>query len=259
MGENFSGSVDDVQREIAAYVEQWKQREGIDFWLEPLAACASARDPLFLQLRNLVDPAHAMPCDLLSEAESVIVFFIPFRPEFGRQNDGAGFHASRGWAVSYFKTNALIAGISEHLQTRLERLGYKAGITPATHNFDEDKLISLWSHKHLGYIAGLGTFGLNHLLITRSGCCGRLGSLVTSMPLAPTPRPAGEFCLEKAGRECSACISKCVYGALRGADQFDRHACYAQCLENDSHFNDLPLVDVCGKCACEIPCSYCAP
>lgn len=28
---------------------------------------------------------------------------------------------------------------------------------------------------------------------------------------------------------------------------------------NDAHFSDLPLVDVCGKCACEVPCSHKIP
>jgi len=136
--------------------------------------------------------------------------------------------------------------------------GFDASTTPATHNFDEKKLVSRWSHKHLGYIAGLGTFGTHHLLITRAGCCGRLGSLVTSMALPPSSRPQEEWCLHKQGRRCSACLSKCVYGAL-GESTFDRRACYRQCLENDAHYTDLPLVDVCGKCGCNVPCSYGIP
>lgn len=249
-----------VRSEIAGFVEGWRKRKRIDFWRDPLVACASPSDPLMKALKKAVDPAHAMPRDLLPEAESVIVYFLPFRPEYGRENDAAGENCARSWAVLYFKTNELILEINAHLQRVMERLGHKAAVTPATHNFDEQKLVSLWSHKHLGYIAGLGTFGLHHILITPSGCCGRLGSLVTSMPIAPTPRPNREFCLEKAGRECLACYSKCTYGALTlPGSPFDRHACYAQCLRNDAHFDDLPLVDVCGKCSCEVPCSYMAP
>ena len=78
------------------------------------------------------------------------------------------------------------------------------------------------------------------------------------MPIPPTARPDREYCLDKMERECLACVSKCIYGGLK-EDGYDRHACYAQCLENDSYFNDLPLVDVCGKCACDVPCSYAAP
>jgi epoxyqueuosine reductase len=246
-----------IRRELTEFVDTWKSSAKVDFWSEPIVACASAHDPLLSRLKEVIDPAHAMPRDILPEAESVIVFFLPFRPEFGRENDNAGFNCSRNWGVLYYTTNDLILAVNEHLQRCLENAGHKARITPATHNFDERKLISLWSHKHLGYIAGLGTFGRHHLLITQSGCCGRLGSLVTSMHLLPTPRPDREYCLDKSGRECLGCVSKCIYGGLR-EDGYDRHACYAQCLTNDSHFNDLPLVDVCGKCACEVPCSYTA-
>ncbi|MEM5788087.1 MAG: epoxyqueuosine reductase [Syntrophobacteraceae bacterium] len=251
--------LDRIRREIAGCMNEWKQREGVDFWREPLVACASACDPLFETLKEVVDPSHATPRDILPEARSVIVFFLPFRPEFGRENDSAGFHASRNWAVLYYRTNDLIRGINEHLQNYFTQAGYKSRITPATHNFDEKKLVSLWSHKHLGYIAGLGTFGMNHLLITPAGCCGRLGSLVTSVPITPTQRPGRELCLEKSGRECLGCYSKCVYGGLKPGEEFDRQTCYAQCLANDSHFDDLPLVDVCGKCSCEVPCSYHSP
>jgi hypothetical protein len=46
---------------------------------------------------------------------------------------------------------------------------------------------------------------------------------------------------------------------LKGAlfeTRFDRQACYRQCLANDAHYSDLPLVDVCGKCASQVPCSH---
>lgn len=160
--------------------------------------------------------------------------------------------------MGYVDTNQVIAQICEHLKEVLAQAGHQSAVTPATHNFDEEKLISRWSHKHLGYIAGLGTFGHHHQLITRSGCVGRLGSLVTSAPLPATPRPNTEWCLAKTGRECLACVARCRFGALK-KDGFDRHKCYAQCLATNKHFDDLPLVDVCGKCACEVPCSHAVP
>lgn len=49
-------------------------------------------------------------------------------------------------------------------------------------------------------------------------------------------------------------------GALTetGAD-FDRHACYAVCLENGQLHSALGLADVCGKCASIVPCSFTNP
>lgn len=238
--------------------ERVAEKEDENFWREPLLAVAAADDPLFGEFRRVVSPDHAMPEEILPGARAVVVFFLPFQRWVGRENDAAGEYAARGWATAYVATNQLIRDINIRLKQRIEELGHRAGITPATHNFDEEQLISRWSHKHLGYVAGLGTFGLNHLLITEAGCCGRLGSFVTDLPLAPTPRPTVEYCLAKAGGECSACVSKCSYDALFES-RYDRHQCYRQCLVNDRYHSDLPLVDVCGKCACEVPCSYRAP
>jgi epoxyqueuosine reductase len=245
--------------EIKTVVAGWcDEKKSANYWREPLIAAASASDPLFAELRRVVDPAHAMPGDILPGAKAVIVFFLPFQRWLGKENDQAGFNAARSWAESYVATNELIRAINEHLKRRLEETGYRTAITPATHNFDEQKLVSRWSHKHLAYIAGLGTFGCHHLLITASGCCGRLGSIITSMPVPPTPRSDNEWCLEKAGNECFACVSKCIYEALFETS-YNRLRCYEQCLLNDKSFGDLPLVDVCGKCGCEVPCSYGIP
>lgn len=248
-----------LRDEIKTVIRRWTaQHDGQDYWRQPLVAVASAEDDLFPVLRKVVDPEHALPRDLLPDARSVVVFFLPFKPELGRENSDSGLFASRRWAESYVATNKLIAEINLHLKDCFEAKGYRAAVTPATHNFDEKKLVSLWSHKHLAYIAGLGTFGHHRLLITRAGCSGRLGSLATSMPLPPTSRPEEEWCLVKAGHRCSECVDKCVYGALT-KDGFDRHACYDQCLRTDKHYDDLPTVDVCGKCAAEMPCSYGIP
>lgn len=248
-----------IENEIQSTISRWKSDNGdMDFWRRPLAGVASANDPLIDRLRLVVDSEHATAFDLLASAKSVIVFFVPFHRWVGRENDRSGFHAARSWAESYTATNSLIGAINQHLKDRLEMEGFEASTTPATHNFDEKKLVSRWSHKHLAYIAGLGTFGIHHLIITQAGCCGRLGSLVTSMALPPSSRPQKEWCLHKQGRRCLACLSKCTYGALR-ENAYDRRACYRQCLENDALYSDLALVDVCGKCGCNVPCSYGIP
>jgi epoxyqueuosine reductase len=251
--------LDWLKEEISEYVSQREsEKVGENLWRTPLVGVASAQDPLFLELRTAVAPDHATPGELLPEARSVIVFFIPFRRSLGQDNHQEPVFAAKSWAEAYVATNQLILGVNEQLKTAIRARGFDVSTTPATHNFDQTRLVSGWSHKHVAYIAGLGTFGSHHWLITEAGCCGRLGSFVTTMPVEPTPRPNVEYCLLKAGRKCGACFEHCRYEALF-PDRFDRHACYRQCLVNDSHHEDLPLVDVCGKCGCEVPCSYQIP
>lgn len=246
---------DSILRSMTGWLED---TGGPSYWRDPLAAVASASDPLFASLKQVVDPSHALPTDLLPGARSVMVFFLPFQSRLGRENAEAGEMSARSWSQAYVTTNLLIRAISLDLTQVIESKGHRAYPTPATHNFDEEKLVSGWSHKHLGYIAGLGTFGSHHWLITPSGCCGRLGSLVTTMDLPATPRFDRELCLVKSGKKCHACVARCRYGALQPS-RFDRHRCYEQCLKNDAYHEDLPLVDVCGKCGCDVPCSYSPP
>jgi epoxyqueuosine reductase QueG len=166
--------------------------------------------------------------------------------------------ASRQWAKSYIETNAVIAAIAEHMKRFLEEAGYVVFTTPATHNFDREKLMSDWSHRHAAYVAGLGKFGVNNMLITASGCCGRLGSFLTSLAVDPDERDATEACLHRRGIPCLRCVSRCVNNALF-EDGFDRKRCYTMCLENGRNFREIGKADVCGKCLVGLPCSLSIP
>jgi epoxyqueuosine reductase QueG len=245
-----------IAREIESQMGPRRRGEDLeDYWDRPLAGIAAAADPLFHHLREVVTPDHALPTELLPGARSVLVYFLPFKRFLAKENNSQPFFAARSWAEAYVATNRLIDAVNRHLQRRLAEAGHRTATTPATHNFDPTRLVSRWSHKHIAFIAGLGTFGHHHLLITPAGSCGRLGSLVTTLELPAGNRPLEELCLSRAGRPCHACVAKCRYGALH-TDHFDRHACYRQLLRNDEHHGDLPLVDVCGKCSCEVPCSH---
>jgi epoxyqueuosine reductase QueG len=203
-----------------------------------------------------------MPEDVLTGAKTVVAFFIPFDEGIIASNI-PGIDASRPWAEAYIRTNELIKTISLEVSAVLEHEGYPAGLIPATHNFDEKKLISDWSHRHIAFLAGLGSFGINNMLITSRGCCGRFGSLVTGWecdtPAEPGAGPADippvrERCLYKRRGTCGVCQKKCPAAAYPGGI-FDRRICYDRCLKNAELHRTLGLADVCGKCLVGLPCS----
>ncbi|MBF7084294.1 hypothetical protein IT084_15175 [Desulfallas sp. Bu1-1] len=117
-----------------------------------------------------------------------------------------------------------------------------------THNFNEEDLTAGWSHKSIAFVAGLGTFGVNRMLITPAGCAGRFGSMVISAEIPPTPRPGREFCRYYNGGKCLYCVTNCPTGALQ-VDGLDKQTCYRRLLEVAGQFTDLGLCDVCSKCA----------
>ncbi|MDR2478227.1 MAG: hypothetical protein LBD48_02820 [Treponema sp.] len=238
------------------------------WWKQPLAAFAAAGDSRFRLLPEVAAGDHLLPGGILDNAKTVVCFFIPFDERVAASNESAGA-ASPEWARAYALTNDLIKYISGQLAVLLGAEGFRAGQIPATHNFDQQRLASNWSHRHAARIAGLGSFGRNNMLITAQGCCGRLGSLVTDweQPAGTTAPVFVEHCLHVQGKGCGLCRTKCpvnAYGESSGSG-FDRHACYRRCLENaalyknDTRFPGPILADVCGKCLCGLPCSGRSP
>jgi len=226
-------------------------------WQEPLIAFAAADDEWFTNLKETISSTHILPTDLLADAQTVITYFIPFSKDIATSNV-EGRESSREWAVAYIQTNQLILDLNLHIQDKLCQQGSDTSILPATHNFDPKKLISDWSHRHVAFIAGLGTFGLNNMLITEKGCSGRLGSLVTNLKLQPGLRSNRQNCLYKLQGLCKKCVERCVNGTLTETS-YDRHLCYDMCLHNAELFNTLGLADVCGKCLVNLPCSFINP
>lgn len=226
--------------------------ETITGYRAPLVAFARADDPRFDELPRMI-PGHLHPRDLMPTARSVCAFFLPFAPEIVRSNR-PGDLASEAWARAYVETNGLLADICAMLADELGRRDIQAAWEPPTHHFDPVRLASDWSHKSVAAIAGLGQFGHHHMLITRAGCAGRLGSVVLDVEIA-SPNTAASEGEEKRctyDQGCRACIRRCPVGALT-EERLDRARCYAQCLQNEARFQRERwpqwTADVCGKCA----------
>ncbi|MBC2735290.1 MAG: epoxyqueuosine reductase [Desulfobacteraceae bacterium] len=243
---------------VAAYPEKYNQ---IAIWREPIMACAPA-DDRFLRLKEITVPDHALPEDLLPGANTVVVWFIPFKHHLQMDNTG-GKRPALSWGRAYLSTNDMINRIGSAVKDVIEKSGGEAALTPATHNFDKKRMVSLWSHKHLGHLIGLGCYGTNCQLITPAGCSGRMGSLVTNLALGEHPLVAAdELCLVKAGKKCGKCITSCPVDAL-SEDGLDRPLCHARLRENFHLLmapDGLPdTTSVCAKCQVGMPCSATSP
>ncbi len=253
---------DDLRILIESYVAEYPRiNQERKIWRKPLIATAKA-DDRFNILPQIVGGDHLQPKDLLSSANSVVVFFVPFVKELAKENHKEEIPCSN-WGLAYESTNRLINSLCKYIQDYLEDQGYKTELTPATHNFDHIKLVSRWSHKHLGYLTGLGRFGVNAQFITPSGCAGRLGSFVTNAELGDSPLISeNELCLHKKGHKCLACVKRCPVGAVSESG-IDRKRCWERLKFNLTQSEELSGLSnkthVCGKCQVLLPCSLKAP
>lgn len=195
-----------------------------------------------------------MPRDLLPDARAVISFFLPFEPWVVKANARPREHVAREWAVAYVETNALIGRVTRHLISLLAERDIRAAAEPVTDNFDPVNLISRWSHKSVAVIAGLGSFGLHHMVITDVGCAGRFGSLVIDAELLVISAEPRDRCLYFRDGSCLACIARCPVGALT-EEGVDKQRCWKRCLEVAAEYEHVGKAEVCGKCAIG-PCSF---
>ena len=216
---------------------------------QPLVGFARASDARFADLKKRIGPHHALPEDLLPGARSVVSFFLPFSESVVDANRRRRGRVAREWAVAYVETNELLGKVCERLTEVLREHGFEAASAPATGNFDRETLESGWSHKSVAVIAGLGKFGLHQMVITRLGCAGRFGSLVTDAEFEPTPRSVHELCIHFAGGTCADCVARCPVGALNGAGSLNRQLCWRRCSAVAERFENVGLAEVCGKCA----------
>ena len=245
-------------------ISRFESEHGLyNYWKTPLVSLLSADHPLLPGLRKTVAEDHLLPSEILPGAKSVIIIFIPFEDRIIESNL-AGEGASEEWAMAYVFTNQLLSYINDEFEKILSEFGFHTAKINATHNFSESTLLSRWSHRHLAWIAGMGTFGINNMLITSKGCCGRFGSFVTDADHIDLGIPFSESasknenCLNKRNGSCGLCHKKCFAGAYK-YDYFDRQKCYQMCLKNAENYKSIGLADVCGKCLVGLPCSQGIP
>ena len=222
-----------------------------DLFRAPLFACSAADDPGYAALKTLVGPWHKSPEELLPGARTVLSFFIPFTPAVVRAVREAGVVAPV-WGEAYLRANELLDEIGGAVSGLLRDEGYAAAPIAATHTYDPEKLQSMWSHRSAAALAGLGSFGVNRMLITARGSAGRFGTVLTTAELEPSPAPAPDYCLNHTGGRCLICVDACPAGALK-TGEFAPFVCHDRLLANADRLSEIGFCDVCGKCLAACP------
>ena len=213
---------------------------------EPLVGFASANDPIFNEMKEIIGPSQLHPKEVFPETKTVVSFFLPFEKELVYLNMKSESPVKK-WIQAKSETDSLILRINEKLISELRKDNVKAVIPESVFDYNNKEFNVAWSHKSAAYAAGLGTFGVHRMLITKAGCAGRFGTLLISAEIPPTPRPEEEFCRFKKGCICLVCVDKCPAAAL-SAKGLDKEKCFRQLQENAKVFPELKQF-ACGKCA----------
>ncbi len=257
--------------------------DGAPFWMDPIVGFASGDDPVFDGFKQIIGDFHLTPREIMrlhladaglsgADAEpgalSVVSWVLPASEMIRRSNRAEAVHPSLAWAHGRWYGEKFNALLREHVVSVMEGMGGRAVAPMLSPHFERGRfekigLGSNWSERHVAYACGLGTFSLNDGLITPKGMAMRVGSVVTTLPLEPSPRSYSSHtanCLFYRGIECAKCVPRCPAGAISESGH-DKDRCYQYAYEELAHKRDEYKVDVigCGLCQTKVPCEFRIP
>lgn len=233
-----------------------KEKE-IQIFDKPLIGYGDVNDSEFLKLKdeNIIGSHFNLPTEWLEEGKTVISLFFPFTKEV-RNSNKVGNWPSREWLHGRIEGQQFLNIFLENLDKFLLNENGKQ-IAPSldkkfyliNHNENGKSFTSNWSERHIGYICGLGTFGLSKGIITEKGMAGRFCSIITSLEIEKTERlykKYDEYCTY-----CGRCIKECPVNAITLEKGKEHLPCY---LFNQEVKNKEINYYGCGKCQVNVPC-----
>jgi epoxyqueuosine reductase QueG len=241
----------------------------------PFFGVVAGDDPYWESIGQAAGERHWRPLEAFLKAYpesgalardlSVVVIVCPqTRATVADQGTSVGFPSER-WVRSRFYHDQVIGALCDSLAESLISQGLKAVVPDHLSAFkvfphDRFQVASNWSHRHAGFGAGLGTFGLCDALITKVGKAHRLGSIIVNCDFEANPRPYQgiyEYCLFSATGSCGKCIGRCPAGAIS-------HSGHDKTLCSDFLDSTTPIINKmypdleggygCGLCQSNVPC-----
>ena len=232
---------------------------------EPVIGFASASDPLFDELKNnpaAIGEGYMTPKEWLENARSVIVFFFPYTEEIRSRLANSDKIITEAWKYGYPTGSALAQKLAMALKEKLEESGLKV-VNPVTDprmsrnpvpddngGIEDLHFVVSWSTRHAGYVAGIGTFGMNRHIITEKGTCGSLATLITDQEFEVTERDYTgiyDYCIQ-----CGQCGVNCPAKAMEPSGLRN----LKKCSEYGAYLREHYGGGGCGRCMVGVPCEH---
>lgn len=244
---------------------------------EPLVGFVSGDDPILAEYKRIIGPHHFMPHEILAwQAEknnapapeakdvSVVSFVMPLSRAIREDNRREKEWPAERWAQARLNGEIFSQVIVREMVAELMGKGVLAVSPDVTPMFRKQRYprvgwASPWSHRHMAYAAGLGTFGMHDFLITERGAAHRCASFAVNLRLRPDrerPDDIHAWCLHRQGKECLRCMARCPVGAISRESAHDKEACYRRVSKSLAYCNRRYHIFIygCGLCATGVPC-----
>jgi epoxyqueuosine reductase len=186
-------------------------------------------------------PEEFRPRAIYPETQSVIVIGLPVSLPVLETAPSIWYHEL------YKTVNNLLDENAYRIALSLTRSGFPSVAVPrdgyGSITVLKERPVAFFSHRHAAYLAGLGSFGTNNMLLTREfGPRIRFTSIFTTAEIPPDPVMEENLCTK-----CQRCSTSCPVKALGGggypSDITDKSACSIRSEALSRRF-----VSPCGIC-----------
>jgi epoxyqueuosine reductase QueG len=224
-----------MSNELKAAIQKWCEKLEI-----PLLGVASVdrwKEPPFQPWM----PEEFYPQSIYPEARSVIVIGLPISLPVLETSPSVYYREL------YSTVNSLLDQYTYRLASYLTQLGHPSVFVPRDGYIGIRALlknpVAIFSHRHAAFLAGLGSFGVNNMLLTPDyGPRVRFGSVFTSAVLPSDPIRDEKLC-----SECMRCVKMCPVNALDERDYPQGLTNKKSCAEHSNELNQKGI-SPCGIC-----------
>lgn len=186
-------------------------------------------------------PEEFYPQSIFPETRSVIVIGLPISLPVLETSPSIYYREL------YNTVNSLLDQYTYRLANFLTDRGYPSVFVPRD-GYGSIKVllenpIAFFSHRHAALLAGLGTFGINNMILTPGyGPRVRFGSILSTADLPPDPLLENQLCTR-----CMRCVKMCPSNALDTKSYpkglTDKKACSSYSAELNERY-----ISPCGIC-----------
>ena len=230
---------------------------------EPLIAFSSAADPIYDTYKKpeIIGPRFMTPREWMPQAKTVVTACFPFSEEVRASTRHCQRDPSLEWLTGRIEGHAFIQRYMRECAKRFTEQGIRCCIPadderytryPREYTIDGIPHLHMeivWSERHAGFAAGLGTFGLSRCLITPKGSAMRLINCIIDLVIEPDKRNYQDY-MEYCTR-CGACIKRCPVDAI----SFEHGKNNKLCADWNGELKERykPLYG-CSGCSTAVPC-----